>query len=346
MSYSRSLTWGKGQLSSPIPRTISSHRYTGQLIAFYLAQRSPLSSGFWIRLVKYQINRKNYSRAELRNQEQSPLVGLPVEIMLEFLGYTDMVSKLCIRRVCARLRDSFPIIEQKAIDEWPKTIPRSPDYLLDHNDKVQYILMLRRDKRCQLRIKYRKQLHQKPKHRESDCSGCLTIHSSSAFHPHELSTPPTSRTCSGLGGRVTFFDHISFSSQCLFNALRDFRYLTIRATPNEFDATDGWDFGKLPLPKDMTPPLQLHNNKVSIDNVHVLLRRVKDTPLTHAMLSSSLDTLNAKICPHLTTRSPHLFGGEELSADCTLEPYVQARFNRQNEFPHHVKNDTNRWASV
>lgn len=87
-----------------------------------------------------------------------------------------MVSKLCIRRVCARLRASLMIIEPKAIDEWPKTIPRSPGYLLDQNDKVQYILMLRRDERCQLQVKYWKQLHRKPKHRESGCAGCLAIH--------------------------------------------------------------------------------------------------------------------------------------------------------------------------
>lgn len=267
-------------------------------------KHSAFSPGFWMRSLTYQIKRKKYSRTELQNQNKSPLVGLPIEILLEIIGHTDMISKLCIRRVCTRLRASLTLIEEKAVYEWPKTIARPPGYLLDHSDQVQYILMLRRDKRSQLRITY-----QSP-------------------------VPPATRKFSELEGRITFFDYTSFSSKCLYNALRDFHHLTIHVTPNEFDATYGWEHGKLPLPRGSTPTLRLCKNKVSIDNVHVLLRRVANTPLTHDMLSSALDTLNAKICPHLTTRSPRLFDGRKLSADCTLEPYVQARFNQEkNSFP-------------
>lgn len=131
--------------------------------------------------------------------------------------------------------------------------------------------------------------------------------------------PPRAQHCAGLQGRIHFCADITFSAQCLYNALRDLRDCSIRATPGEFGSFYICD--DIRLHHTFAPRMIIRSNKIRIDVTLVLLRLSPDTVLTSSMLSAVLHKAGAKICPHLNTRST-LFGGEELTADCTL-PVIQ-----------------------
>lgn len=169
--------------------------------------------------------------------------------------------------------------------------------------------MLRRDTRYRQEAKCtrRRRKHNKPK----------MIHSGYM----NLQDDSVSRHCIGLEGRITLCENISFSAKCLYNGLRDFRHITIRATPGEFDPYR-WDRGENPLPSESVPTLKFQGNKISIDVPHVLLRLLPNTVVTPTMLSTALYDINAKICPHLTTRDT-LFRGARLTAERTLPLHVQ-----------------------
>lgn len=101
----------------------------------------PLSPSFWARSIKYRCNREKYKKAESYNEEKSRLLQLPVELLLVILGYTDIVSKLCTRRVCNRLRACLAIIDRKALQNYENliqwgAIPPAPGYPLSDTESV------------------------------------------------------------------------------------------------------------------------------------------------------------------------------------------------------------------
>ncbi|OCK80954.1 hypothetical protein K432DRAFT_31215 [Lepidopterella palustris CBS 459.81] len=152
----------------------------------------------------------------LHNHEYSALYGLPVEILLMIGMYLSPVQKLCMRRVCSKFRVCLESIG-------PEILAGS----ISVAERLQFVFLLRRDERRE-RQNASNSIYNSIKF----LSWLQTLGS---YVPNQSFLPALSSSvlrqttpkAPGLKGSILLCEHYSFSTECVFNGLRDFRNMNM-----------------------------------------------------------------------------------------------------------------------
>lgn len=152
------------------------------------------------------LTKESYQTSD--NQGECLLLQLPIELLLVILGHTSPLMKLCIRRVCRTLRACVARLEHAALAHCDRI---SRGYIITSHERTRYILMIRRDK-------YR--LKDQP----LNYPRLLPLNTIFRGRANDRRLPQ---------GRIHFCSHISFFIRCLYQCLRDLRYVRMQCNGPE-----------------------------------------------------------------------------------------------------------------
>ena len=265
----------------------------------------------------FQFLRSLYMSSERRraaishNQTNSTFYRLPVEILCAIAAYLSPVAILSLRRVCTKLRTCLAHFG-----------PEIKSGSLFMAERYQFVFLLRQDRLYKLQRKYQRlceETDSDSRLHHRGCSQCLTIHDSYHFSAGQLNpnTSPKSRICAGLEGYIELCEHFSWSAECLWHGFRVLTGLELRCSSFEHSRNPyGRTIESIVLPA-LNPRLFYLDGRIEMVRAFPLFKIDTSKVTTHEELSTALYILNGYVCPHLRTRSPKLFDGQRLTAECT-----------------------------
>jgi len=248
------------------------------------------------------------SASRVHNFTSSYFHNLPMELIIEVASYLDPVGCFVLQRVCSRFRSGIARYRRAVGLEREINIP---------GQFYQLTFLLRQGAQLRLQENYYQQCDlamQSVSH--FGCSGCCTTHTMEHFSAQELDLSPKARICKGLAARFYICDHLSFSGHCLLRALRilknaEFYCRMSHQLQQHWSGVERLGWG------DVGPKIGFHRgNTITIDTSIPILFVEENESVTHDMLVDALHAKQVYICPHSNSRSPWLFAGKSMTADC------------------------------